>query len=127
MEEGIERNGIFLKADHQVLLLLFFIVGGFGGQVEFRSLKFTGNPNAGKFKPSSGNIRTGTHPLTKWANVHFWSFLESCPSSAPGGCVTGKMTRPRFLHSSKKDFNQETKCRKASKNLLTASKIYLGE
>lgn len=49
----------------------------FGGQVEFRCLKVTGNPNTGKFKPSSGNICTGTHQLTKWADLHFWSLLET--------------------------------------------------
>ena len=39
-------------------------------------LKFTGNPNTVKFKLSLGNICTGTHQLTKRADLHFGSFLE---------------------------------------------------
>lgn len=64
-----------LKWDFEVDKLLF-IACGFGELVEFRCLKFTGNPNTGKFKLSSGNICTGAHQLIKWAELHFWSFLE---------------------------------------------------
>lgn len=48
MEEGTERieNGILKQT-------VCFFNCGFGGQVDFRCLKFTGNPNTGKFRLSS--------------------------------------------------------------------------
>lgn len=67
------RNGILKQT---VCFFFFQLLCGFGGQVEFRCLKFTGNPNTGKFNLSLQNLCAGPRQLTEWAGLDFLSFLE---------------------------------------------------